>query len=258
MTTTGSRRATWASVPAAFAVPLVAIAVGALFVAQPVNAAPPANMVDTPPDTSAVPSSTTEIPSAPEPEPLHEQNSLASPSAAPATDPYNSEIARYQAEQSGISDRQQLQSLADFMKGGEITSPIGVALRQTRRKLNTGQEADGLLVVEVTKGSPAAGAGLHAYERTAKNLVMVAAMAAAVIVMPPVALLIPLIDQAPVGESYDMIIGVDGNRVTNFLEFQDRMRYLKRGETVYFNVVRDGRRMQIAVPVPKDTVLDAF
>ncbi len=41
---------------------------------------------------------------------------------------------------------------------------------------------------------------------------------------------IPAIDYMQVGESYDMIIGVDGSRVTNFLDFQDRMHDLQPGE----------------------------
>ncbi len=144
------------------------------------------------------------------------------------------------------------------MSEGEVTSPIGIGLREARRKLLSGQVAEGLLVVEVKKGSPAATAGLHAYNRTAKNVATAIAMAASVAVMPPAVLLIPLIDAVPVGESYDMIIGVDGTRVSNFLDFQDRMQNLKPGETVYLSVVRDGRRMQIAVAVPKDAALNTF
>jgi S1-C subfamily serine protease len=68
-------------------------------------------------------------------------------------------------------------------------------------------------------------------------------------VFPPAILAVPVIDYSGVGESYDMIIGVDGSRVCNVLDFEDRMRNIQPGQTVYFNVVRNGKRMQVAVPI---------
>ena len=68
------------------------------------------------------------------------------------------------------------------------------------------------------------------------------------------ALVLPVIDYTQVGESYDMIIGVDGARVTNFLDFEERMRNIKPGEVVYLSVVRNGKRMQVPVPVPASQV----
>ena len=56
-----------------------------------------------------------------------------------------------------------------------------------------------------------------------------------------------MIDYTEVGESYDMIIGVDGSRVTNFADFEERMRNVQPGELVYFSVVRNGKRIQIPV-----------
>jgi hypothetical protein len=227
--------------------------------APPADAAPPANMVDTPLEQAAVPPSTEEIPSTAEIGSQQGAREVSAPApAATSSEPYNPEIARYQEEQNGISNPQQLRSLEEFMSEGEITSPIGIGLREARRRLVTGQEVDGLLVVEVKTGSPAADAGLHASSKTktAKSVMTVIAMAASVAVMPPAVLLVPLIDAMP--EPYDMIIGVDGTRVSNFLDFQDRMQNLKPGETVYLSVVRDGRRMQIAVPVPKNAALNTY
>ena len=65
---------------------------------------------------------------------------------------------------------------------------------------------------------------------------------------------IPALDYMQIGESYDMIIGVDGSRVTNFLDFQDRMRDLQPGEVVYLSVVRDGKRLQVTLPVTANTL----
>jgi len=62
-------------------------------------------------------------------------------------------------------------------------------------------------------------------------------------------LLMPVLGSMQVGESYDMIIGVDGSRVTNFLDFQDCMRNLQPGEVIYLSVVRNGKRLQVTMPV---------
>jgi S1-C subfamily serine protease len=122
-------------------------------------------------------------------------------------------------------------------------------LTEDRRTLSSGQEADGLLIVAVAKNSPAAEAGLHAYSNTKHDVITGVAMAGAMF-FPPAILLIPALDYTAIGQSYDLIIGVDGSRVRNFLDFQDRTRNLQPGETIYLSVVRDGKRLQITVPLP--------
>jgi S1-C subfamily serine protease len=61
---------------------------------------------------------------------------------------------------------------------------------------------------------------------------------------------LPMIEYTEIGKSYDMIIGVDGSRVNNFFDFEERMRNVQPGELVYLNLVRNGKRLQVAVPVP--------
>jgi S1-C subfamily serine protease len=46
-----------------------------------------------------------------------------------------------------------------------------------------------------------------------------------------------------------MIIGVDGARVVNYLDFEDRMRDVQPGEIVYLSIVRNGDRVQVPVQV---------
>jgi S1-C subfamily serine protease len=101
----------------------------------------------------------------------------------------------------------------------------------------------------VFAGSPAARAGLHPYHRAMRAALETAAVAGAIF-FPPAVLLVPVVDQVRVGESYDLIIGVDGSRVTNFLDFQDRLRDVQAGEIVYFSIIRNGERRQIAMSVP--------
>jgi hypothetical protein len=199
-----------------------------------------------PPSTQAGPS-TAEIPQAPPPS----APQSASSTLENAEDYTNPEIANYERAQEGISDPVQMRSLRAFMAEGAITSPIGLEMREARRRLVSGEVADGLLVLKVVQGSPAAQAGLHGYHQAIHNALTGAAIAAAMI-FPPAMLVVPVVVDAQIGENYDMIIGVDGNRVTNFLDFEDRMREVRGGELIYFSIVRDGHRKQITVKVPHD------
>ena len=125
-----------------------------------------------------------------------------------------------------------------------IVAPLGVEVREDHRKLKSGENATGLLIIGVASGSPAAKAGLHAHTDTARNVLEGAAVAGA-LVFPPAVLLAPIIASVPLGESYDLIIAVDGWRVMNFVEFEDRLHDLQPGEIVYLSVIRDGSRLQI-------------
>jgi hypothetical protein len=183
------------------------------------------------------PQTTTEIPQANHDSPTM-QGSLG-----------GNEIVNYEKDQSEPLLEPQLHSLQEFISEGDNTSPLGIELREERRKLRSGSEADGLLIVGVMNNSPAAKAGLRACQRTAHDVLEGVAVAAA-LVFPPAMLAVPIVDQVHVAESYDLIIGVDGSRVTNFLDFEDRMRDVQPGEIVYLSIVRNGDRVQVPVQLP--------
>jgi len=179
---------------------------------------------------------------------------LDSQTAADSQPPNESnDIARYTEEQSGLPPQQMMQQ--QFDDDGELSTPWGMNLREARRSLKSGEEADGLLITTVEKGSPAAAAGLHPYNHMVHDALAGAAVVGSLVPFGQAAiLLIPVLDVYQVGESYDMIIGVDGSRVTNFLDFQDRLRDLQPGEIVYLSVVRNGKRLQVTLPVTASTL----
>ena len=155
----------------------------------------------------------------------------------------------YEASQNPEVTDPKLHSLNEYLNETDELSPLGLRLRAERRGLKYGGEAEGLLIVSITPGSPAANAGLHAYNRTTKNILEGAAIGAS-LVFPPAIFAIALFDPIPFGESYDLIIGVDASRVTNFLDFESQVRDVRPGEIVYLNIVRDGSRLQVPVQVP--------
>jgi PDZ domain len=188
---------------------------------------------------AGMPLSTTEIPQSmgfPEP---------ATADIDRATDP---QAIYYQARQNPQLIDPKLHSLQEFISEGDESSPLGVELREDQRKLNSGEIANGLTIVDVRSGSAAAQGGLRAARHTAHNVATGVAVAASLF-FPPAVLAVPLLEQVNLGDSYDMIIGVDGARVVNFLDFEDRMRDVQPGQIVYLSIVRNGDRLQVPVHV---------
>jgi S1-C subfamily serine protease len=134
----------------------------------------------------------------------------------------------------------------EYMDASEEISLFGIDLRIERRKAE--KEIQGLLVVDIAPGSPGAGAGLHAYRQPTRDILngvgMLATMA-----FPPAVVVVPIVESVPLGEAYDLIIGVDGARVANFLDFYDCVRNVQPGEIVYLNVLRSGRRVQVPLRI---------
>ena len=201
----------------------------------------PSNMVSTQPAPDGTQPGIAEIPS------------TNSGDAQSQTSNEANDVARYQEEQSGMPP-EQLRSLQQFDAEGELSTPFGMQLREAKRSLKSGEDLDGLLITAVTKDGPAAAVGLRAYSHSVHDAIAAAAMVGALFSGGASVLVIPALDYMQVGESYDMIIGVDGSRVTNFLDFQDRTRDLQPGEIVYLSVLRDGKRLQVTMPVTANIV----
>jgi len=158
-------------------------------------------------------------------------------------------VPSYQ-QQSGTDIDPNLHSLDEYIHNGVVElSPLGLELRDDQRKLKSGAPAGGLLIVGVVKGSPAAGAGLEAVQQAPQQVLRELAVVGAM-VFPPAIILLPLVASIPIGRDGDLIIAVDGSRVTNVLDFEDETRNVKPGEIVYLTVVRAGARIQVQVLVP--------
>jgi PDZ domain len=204
------------------------------------------NLVATAPDLDGAQPGTVEIPPANSADASRQQPPSPALESLPSDE--SSDVARYREDES-----EQLES------EGELSTTFGMQLREARRTLRSGEEANGLLITAVEKKSPAAAVGLHAYSHGVHDaLTGVGIVGALVLFMVPggqfAILLIPVLGSMQVGESYDMIIGVDGTRVTNFLDFQDSLHDLQPGEVIYLSVVRNGKRVQVTMPVPTNAL----
>ena len=223
----------------------------------------PSNMIATAPDSGVAGATTQEIPTT---NPLtppavqrpqsQDQDTVDTAPSQPSGqfDIDSPDVQSYERAQEGYIDPQQQFGNANaYTADGAFTTPIGMELCEATRKLSSGPEVEGLMVLEVVKGSPAANAGLHAYTHTGKSALRAAAMVTMMVPSPFAAigfLALPVIEYSHVGESYDMIIGVDGSRVTNYLDFEDRMHDVRPGEIVYLSILRNGKRSQMKVFLP--------
>lgn len=183
-------------------------------------------------------------------------NTAQIPQASPADPPASAQswsgnpIVNYQKAQEAGPYGPGIGSAEDFLiEGEDSVLPLGIKLRPDRRRLKSGETATGLLVLTVTSGGPADKAGVKPYRHAARTTLEAVSVAGSFF-FPPAMLLVPVLESTQVGDSYDMIIGVDGFRVTSTLDFEDCMRDVQPGEIVYLSVVRDGHRLQVPVTVP--------
>ena len=156
----------------------------------------------------------------------------------------SSQVAPYQMEQN--TSAPEAPGLKEYMDANEQISVLGIDLRVETRKAE--KEIQGLLVIDIAPGTPGAAAGLHPYRQPVRDVLngvgMLATMA-----FPPAVVVVPIVASVPLREAYDLIIGVDGARVTNFLDFYDCMRNVQPGEIIYLNILRNGRRVQVPMQI---------
>ena len=218
------------------------------------------NLVASPSGSDAQPAGTTEIPPASAKQAAPQSSQAAStaslPNAAQQRADQQTEqddLARYQMDPDGMPQRQYVPIPSE---DEVFSTPFGIDLKEARRTLKSGEELDGLLIVNVHKGSAAANAGLQSYSHGVHDAIATVAAVGAVAAAPYTfgvsTFAVPLLESMQVGQSYDMIIGVDGSRVTNYLDFTHRTRDVLAGELIYLSVVRDGKRIQVTLPVPAD------
>jgi S1-C subfamily serine protease len=143
----------------------------------------------------------------------------------------------------------QLSNLDEFVSNDDTyEAPVGALLQHNCTELTDRQTVCGLAVLEVHPGSAAGAAGVRPYSGLGHTLLGSAVISAAM-VFPPAIAGLGFVEQSHVGESFDLIIGVDGRRIRSIRDFEDATASARTGDRLYLTVIRRGKRLQIPVRV---------
>jgi S1-C subfamily serine protease len=168
-----------------------------------------------------------------------------------STRPVNAQVAPDPLPPKPQTQTSQVQGPDEYLdtrEGPIELSQLGIQVRDDRAKLKDGRAVRGVAVVDVSPN----GAGTKAFEahRTSRYIMGGALIVtAAALFFPPLIVPVLILACSGVGQSFDLIIGVDGNRVCNTFELVQAVQDTQAGDMVYLAVVREGRRIQIAVRV---------
>jgi len=157
----------------------------------------------------------------------------------------------------GVRDNEEggppkLANLDEFVSNDDTyESPVGALLQHNCTELTDRQPVCGLAVLEVRPGSAAVAAGIRPYSGLGHTLLGAAVISAAMVFPPAIAGLGFV--ETHIGESFDLVIGVDGHRIRNITDFQDAISDLRIGDVIYLTVVRSGKRLQIPAKITWQT-----
>jgi S1-C subfamily serine protease len=149
------------------------------------------------------------------------------------------------------SDGSHLQGLKDYVNTSvepvEI-SQLGILARDGHATLDDGERIAGVAVVDVSpKGAAASALGTHEVSHLVTGGVLLGAGIASAVLFPPALIGVLMLANSHVGMSYDLVVGVDGSRVRNTMEFMQSVADVRPGDTLYLAIVRGGRRLQVPV-----------
>jgi S1-C subfamily serine protease len=155
---------------------------------------------------------------------------------------------------SAAAGESRVKSLKDYLDARvepiEIAQ-LGILGRDDRANLEDGEQISGVAVVDLSRGDTSVG-GLKS-EKAPRDMmtgVLLGAEVAATILCPPVMLGFEMFVESRLGKSWDLIVAVDGYRVTNTFELIQAVQDTQPGDRVYLAIVRKRQRMQIDFRVP--------
>jgi S1-C subfamily serine protease len=129
-------------------------------------------------------------------------------------------------------------------RASEVTT-LGISVMNGAAQLEGGQ-VKGIRICSVLPGTGAAIAGLRS-EQAAVAAVLTVGFLMAGMLFPPAALGAIIVNDAGIGESYDLIIATDGQRTHNVQELRQALAGATSGELVYLVLIRAGRRYNVVV-----------
>ncbi len=146
-----------------------------------------------------------------------------------------------------------LQGLNDYLdNNGEPVeiAQLGIRARNGSATLDDGEKISGVAVVEVLrKGAAANALASHEASHMLIRGALLGAGVASAVLFPPALIGVAMLANSHMGMSYDLVVGVDGSRVRNTMDFMQCMSEIQAGDTVYLEVIRGGRRLQVPVHI---------
>lgn len=125
-------------------------------------------------------------------------------------------------------------------------APLGITVIDGTARLKDGRTVRGARVCSVSSGAAGATAGLRD-EQVGEAALLTAGFFMAGVFFPPAVFGAIAVHELGIGESYDLIIAVDGERTHNVLELREALTPVTAGELLYLVVVRRGRRDYVVV-----------
>jgi S1-C subfamily serine protease len=151
-------------------------------------------------------------------------------------------------------DVSNLQGVDDYLNThGEPVeiSQLGIMARDGQATLDDGEKIAGVTVVDVSaKGAAAQSLGTHKVSHALVGGALLGAGVASAVLFPPALIPVLMLANSHVGMSYDLVVGVDGQRVRNTMELMQSIADVRSGDTLYLSIVRGGHRLQIPVRLP--------
>lgn len=131
---------------------------------------------------------------------------------------------------------------------------LGISVFSGNGRLGSGQVLSGLVVTSVDQWGIGYTGGIRGphiqISRASAQLGVIVFVVGAAAIFPPAMLGIPLLAKMPSPKISDVIVAVDAERIRDVSELGDYLRNSKAGETLYLTIIRDGRRVQLGVPIP--------
>jgi len=141
-----------------------------------------------------------------------------------------------------------VKSTADFTNAYEVPL-LGIQVNNGTDSLKDGYKMSGVEVLSAIPHGPGAAAGLQGRREGLQTALTVVILAGAVF-FPPAMLGIIALQQSGVGQSHELIIAVDGDRIRDVIDFGEAIEKAEAGEFVYLTVLSHGLREQLRVELP--------
>jgi len=158
-----------------------------------------------------------------------------SPASLPSNDPRG--LGTVEEYTNGSPD-------SELMSG--CVALLGIDVMNGQARLVNGRSVVGVRITRVFSHDVGAAAGLRS-QSVAISGFLRAGLVAGSLFFPPAILGAVLVQQSGIGESYDLIIGADGQRTHDVPELMEALREAVRGELVYLVIVRKGQRESVIV-----------